>query len=198
MNERQLLERHRLLEHVEHDSEQLKSVFPAYSKSRYVPGEGPVETMQAPWAFIVGEAPGAQEDARKRPFIGPAGQVLRQLMKLADLPINCCWLTNAVKFRPPGNRKPLPTEIKAFRPLLITEWRAMGCPRLVIPLGNTALEAITGERRSITEAVEGGPFKVRGPVVYPMFHPSVGLRGSTQVKERLEVDWEKLGEWLKQ
>src|SRR5688500_16998698 len=86
--------------------------------SVYVAGEG-----DNPEAFIIGEAPGAQEEAQQRPFVGPAGVVMRDLMAIAGLyahiprdgkpkvinnrhGLENCWLTNVVKFRPPRNRKP--------------------------------------------------------------------------------------------
>ncbi len=185
-------ERYRLLDNVEAGSRQLATVFPALANSRYVPGEGPDE----PVAFVVGEAPGAEEDLRQRPFIGPAGLALRQLMRLGNLDPTKCWITNAVKFRPPGNRKPMSNEIRAFRPLLMGEWKAVGRPSLIIPVGGTAYEAVTGKHGSITNAA-GKPLRMTsGAVVYPMIHPSYGLRGNDKAKERLENDWERFGEWF--
>lgn len=172
---------------------------------RYVPGEG-----GNPTAFIVGEAPGAQEDIALRPFIGPAGDVLRQLMEIPVLyatSSSCgppyepnCWLTNVVKFRPPRNRTPFDNEISAFRPVLRKEWQAVGCPQLIIPVGGVALQAVTGRRTSILKAA-GKCHKVRSKggrelYVWPMVHPSFGLRAGEQVQELLEKDWEALAKWL--
>lgn len=170
---------------------------PDYS-SAYVSGEG-----DNPTAFIVGEAPGAQEEARHRPFVGPAGRALRDLMVLADLyaghpHVLCnCWLTNVMKFRPARNRTPTPPEIKAARPLLRREWIAVGRPRLIIPVGGTALTAILGRKVSILR-MSGKPHTyVRDGsklVVWPMIHPAFGLR-SAAARPLIEQDWEKLGEW---
>lgn len=166
-----------------------------------------------PEAFIVGEAPGAQEDVQRRPFVGAAGVVLRQLMMLADLyaapdgqiaePVNC-WLTNVVKFRPPKNRNPLDVEVEAARPLLRREWLAVDKPRLIIPVGGIALQAITGKRISILRAAgkchyyagrntgKGAPTLA----VWPMVHPSYVLRNRTsRLEELIEEDWERLGAW---
>lgn len=173
--------------------------------TRYVPGEG-----DNPQAFIIGEAPGAQEEIKGRPFVGPAGAVLRQLMMLAGLhteafpnfPDANCWLTNVVKFRPPGNRNPTEAEIKAARPYLREEWIAVGRPRLIIPVGGIALRAITGKQISILRAAgkchwyageytgKGGP----NLAIWPMVHPSFGLR-NPGVQPLLEEDWERLGKW---
>ena len=167
----------------------------------YVSGEG-----DNPEAFIFGEAPGAQEELLRRPFVGPSGRVMRDLMAIAGLragrpwvfkegPLNC-WLTNTVKFRPPRNRRPTPLEIKAARPWLSAEWKAVGKPRLIIPVGGVALEAITGRQQSILVAA-GKCHNYRSKegrelFIWPMVHPSYGLRGDPQVQELLEQDWENL------
>lgn len=195
------------LEAIENGWQQIRSErFPSLSRT-YVPGEG-----DNPEAFIVGEAPGAQEDVQRRPFVGAAGVVLRQLMDLAELraghtiapDVENCWLTNVVKFRPPRNRNPIDVEVKAARPLLRREWRAVGKPRLIIPVGGIALQAITGKRISILRAAgkchyyagrntgKGAPTLA----VWPMVHPSYVLRNRTRrLEELIEEDWERLGVW---
>lgn len=175
-----------------------------------VPGEG-----DDPQVMIIGEAPGAQEAIRRRPFVGPAGQVLRQLMGVAGLYSReigqasqnqtitgqpNCWLTNTIKFRPPGNRKPTADEVSAARPYLVREWQAIGKPRVIVLVGGTALWAITGKEQSILRAA-GKPFyeisKTDGLPIYiwPMVHPTFGIQ-NPQVQPLLEQDWQKLGEWL--
>lgn len=181
------------LDHVASAVEALKSVFPVLSRSRYVPGEGPDELpMQA---FVVGEAPGAQEDARLKPFVGPSGLMLRQLMRIGGLEPAKCWITNAVKLRPPRNRKPTVAEITAFRRPLMDEWHAVGKPRLIIPIGNTALTAILAHPTSIIKAA-GKPLRRKGHVVvFPMINPLFGLR-EPRARELIEKDWEKLRDWI--
>jgi uracil-DNA glycosylase family 4 len=177
-----------------------RSAFPELSNV-YVPGEG-----DNPLVMIIGEAPGAQEEIKRRPFVGAAGNVLRQLMGIAGLysvtwpeaPANC-WLTNVVKFRPPRNRKPTPMEIQAARPWLKREWAAIGKPRLLIAVGSTALEALTGKRYSILK-VAGKPqcwptTQGNSIWIWPMVHPSFGLRNK-QVQPLLEQDWLRLSSWI--
>lgn len=170
-----------------------------------------------PEAFIIGEAPGAQEELLRRPFVGPSGRVMRDLMAIAGLyahiprdgkphvinnehGLENCWLTNTVKFRPPRNRKPTPLEIKAARPWLRAEWVAVGSPRLIIPVGSTALEALTGKRQSILIAA-GKLHKARSTrdgkelFIWPMVHPAFGLRGGESVQDLIEADWDKLARW---
>lgn len=171
----------------------------------YVPGEG-----DNPKVFVVGEAPGATEEIKRRPFVGRAGAVLRQLMDIASLyahhgagtdDVPNCWLTNVVKFRPPRNRTPTWTELKAARPFLRAEWQAVGCPRVIVPVGGSALRAITGRKHiSIirhsgwmheeVSRVDGKPL-----YVWPMLHPSYGLR-EPAMRSIVEKDWTNFGRWL--
>lgn len=178
------------------------NLFPSLGH-KYVAGEG-----DNPEAFIIGEAPGATEEIQGRPFVGQAGQVLRQLMALADLragrpyvfregPLNC-WVTNVLKFRPPKNRAPTEAEIMAFRPLLMDEWTAVGSPKLIIPVGGIALRAVTSKPLSILRAA-GKHHRYISHLgveldIWPMVHPSFGLR-TPWAQPLLEQDWEKLGKW---
>lgn len=193
------------LEWVEQEAHALRSVFPSLSKN-YVPGEGDNAR-----AFIIGEAPGATEDITRRPFTGKCA-VLRDLMAIAGYKAERngtvpedgwqpnCWLTNVVKFRPPGNRNPSNAEIKAFRRLLQDEWVAVGSPSVIIPVGGIALSAVFGRAMSILRsagrchtmlsAYTGKPL-----YIWPMVHPAFGLRAGEQMQELIEQDWEKLARW---
>lgn len=170
---------------------------------RYVAGEG-----DNPRYMVIGEAPGAQEDIRLRPFVGPSGRVLRELMAIADIYTGFtpqfgeanCWLTNVVKHRPPRNRKPFDNEIIAMRPLLRKEWTAVGKPRVIIPVGGVAMRAVLGSWMSVTKA-SGRPMIKRSKglngqtiAVWPMIHPSYALR-NTGIQPVVEADWGRLGEW---
>jgi len=168
--------------------------------NRLVEGEG-----DNPRVFIVGEAPGAQEAMARRPFIGPAGQVLRDLMDLAELwstdshcdpsrPANC-WLTNVVKYRPDKNRTPTRLEVVAARPYLVREWQAVGKPPVIVCVGATALMAITGRARALGTVV-GNHTRIGDVHVWAMWHPAYGLRNES-VRPDMEQHWKRLGEWLK-
>jgi uracil-DNA glycosylase family 4 len=167
-------------------------------KNPLIPGEGRSPTR----VMIVGEAPGADEVMQGRPFVGTSGQVLRQLMRIAELTTGDnqmrpnCWLTNAVKYRPPRNRTPLWYEINKFRPYLLREWHIVGRPELMITVGAVALSAFAGRQLSIGPHV-GKPITLaNGVVVWPMFHPAFGLRGSDHVKDIIESHWQALAEWM--
>nr|WP_272874547.1 UdgX family uracil-DNA binding protein [Paracoccus shandongensis] len=132
--------------------------------------------------MIVGEAPGDHEDLQGRPFVGPAGQLLRQTMDQAGLDPAQAWMTNAVKhfkFTPRGKRRihqtPNAGEIKQCRWWLDLERRLIQ-PRLTLALGATAAFALTGNRAPLTPrrgtvetTLDGGPVLIT-------WHPSLILR----------------------
>ncbi|MFC3167400.1 UdgX family uracil-DNA binding protein [Paracoccus fontiphilus] len=132
--------------------------------------------------MIVGEAPGDHEDLQGRPFVGPAGQLLRQTMDQAGLDPAQAWMTNAVKhfkFTPRGKRRihqnPAAGEIRHCKWWLDIE-RRMIAPRLTVALGATAAFSLTGNRSPLTPrrgkletTLDGGPVLIT-------WHPSLILR----------------------
>lgn len=132
--------------------------------------------------LILAEAPGEQEDARNTQLIGPAGQVLRD--SLAEFGIDLdrdCRKTNAVRCRPPGNRRPTGQEIATCVPHVWEEIKAHP-PRLIIPLGQVAVESFLLGRTAKTPSSIGAwrgfciPDQKAGCWVCPTFHPSYILR----------------------
>src|SRR5919199_6670586 len=107
---------------------------PCETATRMVPGEG----SPAARLMLVGEAPGATEDALGRPFVGRAGRLLDEALAQAGLERAAVWITNVVKARPPGNRDPRASEVAHWLPVLEREL-ALVAPRLVVPLGRQAL-----------------------------------------------------------
>src|SRR5258708_21170749 len=79
------------------------------NRKKAVPGEGNPHAK----IFFIGEGPGFHEDQQGRPFVGPAGQFLEELLASINLKRSDVFITNVVKCRPPGNRDPLPEEINA-------------------------------------------------------------------------------------
>lgn len=156
----------------------------------YVPGCG-AEPTEDVAVMVIGEAPGAQEEIARKPFVGPAGQVLRQLMKSVRLHSGKSWLTNVVKFRPPGNRTPFINEIFSVRALLFDEWEAIGNPRLIIPIGGTALHAVMGNGCGGILATAGKSICYRNMCVYPMLHTAYGLRNPS-AQPTIEQHWDRL------
>lgn len=140
--------------------------------SRIVLGEGPSD---AAW-MIVGEAPGADEDAAGRPFIGRAGQLLTTMMQDAGLDRSDVYITNLVKRRPPGNRNPTRAEVAASAAILEAEIAAVQ-PQVVTPLGNVPTQHLLGRHVRIS-GVQGLWFSWQGRWVVPLFHPAFLLRNA--------------------
>ena len=140
-------------------------------------GEGPAEAR----LMVVGEQPGDQEDLQGRPFVGPAGKVLDEVMQQSGLDRGAAWMTNAVKhfkFTPRGKRRihqsPDKTEVAACKWWLDLEQRFVQ-PRLTVGLGATAALALTGTGAGITKRRGTVEETSTGPVLLS-WHPSYILR----------------------
>ncbi len=160
-----------------------------------VPGEG----ASRPKLFICGEAPGATENTARRPFQGASGQVLRSLITdCAELEPEDYFITNVVKYRPPGNRTPTPGEQIRALPYLRREWKALGRPPVLVAVGATAKNVLAGPViPSVTQSA-GQPWPMSGERwVWPMLHPAYGLR-NPNVRPQMERHWERLGEWYRE
>jgi uracil-DNA glycosylase family 4 len=133
-----------------------------------VPGEG---SATAP-VVIVGEAPGANEDAQGRPFVGRAGAILDELLGEARLAREDVFITNVVKARPPGNRDPRADEVAHHLPFLDAQLEVIG-PRLLVPLGRHALRRFA-PGLAIAD-VHGRVVERDGRTLFPMYHPAAAL-----------------------
>src|SRR5579875_1737281 len=139
------------------------------TRTRAVPGEG---NPQAKIMFI-GEGPGYHEDKQGRPFVGPSGHLLDELLASIGMKRADVFITNVVKCRPPENRDPLPAEIAACAGYLDRQI-ALLRPRLIVTLGRSSMARFfPGE--SISK-IHGKLRNVGGQLVLPMFHPAAGLR----------------------
>jgi uracil-DNA glycosylase len=153
---------------------------PCETATNIVPGEGSATAQ----VMLVGEAPGANEDALGRPFVGRAGMLLDELLLAAGLARDEVYVTNVVKARPPRNRDPNAAEVLHWMPWLEAEL-ALIQPRLVVPLGRHALAHFTDGLR-ISE-VHGRELTERGRALFPLYHPAAGLR-STALRAALFED----------
>jgi DNA polymerase len=153
-------------------------------RTRTVPGEGAAR----PLALVVGEGPGAEEDAAGRPFVGKAGQLLDRMLASVGLSRERnCFIANVVKCRPPENRDPLPEETAACLPFLARQI-ALLSPAVILCVGRVATQALlnTGEgigrlRGNFTwfqGFTASGPAGVaQAPIpLLPAYHPSALLR----------------------
>jgi DNA polymerase-1 len=124
--------------------------------------------------MIVGEAPGEVEDEKGIPFVGEAGELLNVLLKEAGLRREEIYITNIVKCRPPENRVPYVSEIKACQKYLDEELAEVN-PKLVICMGATSLRRFVDKAVAIS-SLRGKEFKKEGKWVMPTFHPAYALR----------------------
>ncbi len=134
--------------------------------------------------LLLGEGPGADEDATGRPFVGKAGQLLDQILAAVGLQRSQVYITNMVKCRPPGNRNPEPGEIAACRGWLDTQMDLVR-PELIVTLGNVPTQSLLGIQDGITRSRgRWYPYRHAGgwnAWVLPMFHPAYLLRNATRV-----------------
>jgi uracil-DNA glycosylase len=158
---------------------------PCETCTNMVPGEGSATAD----VMLVGEAPGATEDALGRPFVGRAGQLLEELLGAAGLERAAVYITNVVKARPPGNRDPRADEVAHHMPWLEVEL-ALVQPRLVVPLGRHAL-AHFAPGVKISD-VHGTVRTERGRTLFPLYHPAAALRSSV-LRATLFADARALG-----
>lgn len=141
-----------------------------------IPGSGDPHSR----AFIVGEAPGANEDEQGIPFVGMSGSVINGALAKAGISREEVFVTNAVKCRPPDNRTPTDFELETCFDYLFKEVDLYN-PSVIMTLGNPAMQAVTGEKGGITRKA-GLWKKVLGPnsvdhiLVIPNYHPAYVLR----------------------
>jgi len=124
--------------------------------------------------LLVGEAPGAQEDATGRPFVGKGGQLLDRLLAAAGLDRELIAVANTLKCRPPGNRTPTRAELHRCRGWLDRQVD-LADPQLVVTLGGTALSWALGTGHRLGD-VRGRLHEWRGRSLLATYHPSAALR----------------------
>jgi len=149
-----------------------------------VPGEGnPLSDV-----LLVGEGPGAREDATGRPFVGPAGALLNELLRAIGWEREDVFIANVVKCRPPGNRDPEPEEITACGGYLDRQETALD-PAVIVTLGRHSLRRYLPEAR--ISAVHGQLRRAGGRFVFPMYHPAAALHQAS-LRETLFADMRQL------
>lgn len=138
--------------------------------------------------MLVGEAPGKREDDINKPFSGQAGEVLDSLLHEAGVKRKDVYITNAVRCRPPKNRKPKASEIKACSYWMDYELKEVN-PKYVMLLGGVALKIFSELRKDSITTVRGRFFKIGDYQVFPTFHPASVLYDENK-RAILKVDWE--------
>ena len=134
-----------------------------HSRTQVVFGEGPLNAE----LFIVGEAPGFNEDKEGSPFQGASGMLLDRLLNSVELGRERVYLTTLVKCRPPGSppRLPRPSEVSACRPYLVTQLAAVD-PKVVVAMGDLASRVLTGRKEAVSR-IRGRAIPLDGRYVFP-------------------------------
>jgi uracil-DNA glycosylase len=143
--------------------------------------------------MFVGEAPGADEDASGRPFVGRAGQLLNKIIEAIGLKREDVLIGNVNRCRPPGNRQPTTEEAKTCKPFLLREI-GVARPDVIVVLGNTAMKNLLDTKVGITQ-VRGQFQDYKGIKVMPTFHPAYLLRDPSKKREVWD-DMKKVRDYL--
>jgi DNA polymerase len=149
-----------------------------------VPGEGPARAE----IMLIGEGPGYHEDQQGRPFVGPSGQFLNELLASAGYKREEVFIANVVKCRPPGNRDPQPEEIQACGAYLDRQI-ALVNPKVIVTLGRFSMARwFPGQKIS---AIHGKAKRVDGRTIVAMFHPAAALH-QPSLRDAIEEDFRRL------
>ncbi|MGA9165230.1 MAG: uracil-DNA glycosylase [Thiobacillus sp.] len=133
-----------------------------------------VGDRNADW-LIIGEAPGADEDAQGEPFVGQAGKLLDAMLAAIDLQRgNNVYIANLLKSRPPGNRNPEPDEIAACRPYLLAQIELIQ-PKLILALGRFAAQSLLATDETIGR-LRGRVHQFQNVPLVVTYHPAYLLR----------------------
>ena len=143
--------------------------------------------------MFVGEAPGADEDAQGKPFVGRAGQLLTKMIEAMGMKREDVIIGNVNRCRPPGNRQPTLEEAAICRPFLFREIATVR-PEVIVVMGNTALRNLLEIKAGIS-SVRGRFHDYHGTPVMPTFHPAYLLRDPSKKRETWE-DLKKVMEHL--
>ena len=153
----------------------------AETRTRAVPGEGPIDAE----IMLIGEGPGFHEDRQGRPFVGPSGQFLQELLASIGLQRSQVYITNVVKCRPPNNRDPQPNEIEACMPYYLDRQIDLIDPKVIVTLGRFSMSKFF-PGKSITR-IHGQPKREGNRIIFPMFHPAAALH-QPHYREMIEQD----------
>ncbi|NJN15102.1 MAG: uracil-DNA glycosylase [Oscillochloris sp.] len=152
---------------------------------RAVPGEGPADAK----IMLIGEGPGYHEDRQGRPFVGPSGQFLDELLAIAGLRRSDVFIANVVKCRPPQNRDPQPDEISTCTELYLYRQIALIDPAVIVTLGRFSMNLFLPGARIMRD--HGKPQWVNGRLIVPMIHPAAALH-RPENRPLIEADFERL------
>jgi DNA polymerase len=155
-------------------------------RTQAVPGVG---SPSAEIMFI-GEGPGFHEDQQGQPFVGAAGQLLTEMLRVINLRREDVFITNVVRCRPPGNRDPLPDELQACDTYTQRQIAVLD-PKLIVTLGRYSMARFVGQ--GPMRDLHGRTREWNGITCLAMYHPAAILRTPTvEMKRIFEDDFRKI------
>ena len=143
--------------------------------------------------MFIGEAPGADEDAKGEPFVGRAGQLLNKIIEAIGMKREEVCIGNINRCRPPANRQPTLPEAHTCKPFLLREIAVIR-PKVIVVMGNTALHNLLDTKIGITR-MRGQFHEYFGVKVMPTFHPAYLLRDPSKKREVWD-DMKKVRDYL--
>jgi uracil-DNA glycosylase family 4 len=153
-------------------------------RNKVVPGEGAEDAD----IMFIGEAPGWHEDQQGRPFVGPAGQFLDQLLASINLDRRKVYIANVIKCRPPDNRDPLPEEIHNCNKWLARQIELIA-PKMIVTLGRYSM-GMFFPGKTISR-IHGTAVKKDGRIYFAMYHPAAALHQGS-LRKTIEQDMLKI------
>lgn len=159
-------------------------------RTKVVPGEGAEDAE----IMFIGEAPGWHEDQQGRPFVGPAGKYLNELLASINLNREQVYIANVIKCRPQGNRDPLPTEMLNCRKWLERQIELIH-PRMIVTLGRYSM-ALFFPGKSISK-IHGTALKQDNIIYFAMYHPAAALHQQS-LRQTIQADMLKIPSLLAQ
>lgn len=176
----------------------IDSITPDLEKSatKLVFGSGSVDAD----IMFIGEAPGKKEDISGEPFVGASGKMLDDMLNSVNIRREEVYITNIVKYRPPNNRDPLPSEKKAFWPYLVEQINIIK-PKVIATLGRHSGQAFIPSLRISADHGEPQSVKIQMGTseseltVIPLYHPAAALYNGS-LKATLFQDFKKMREVL--
>ena len=162
-----------------------------HSRTQVVFGEGPLNAE----LFVVGEAPGFNEDKQGKPFQGASGMLLDRLLSLVGHDRERVYLTTVNKCRPPGSppRAPKPSEVSSCRPYLVAQLAAVD-PKVVVAMGDLASRVLTGRKEAVSR-IRGRAIPLDGRYVFPTLSLTQALYTPAE-RALLVSDFSRLPELL--
>lgn len=142
----------------------------AATRTNFVFGEGNPEAQ----IVVIGEAPGAEEDAQGRPFVGRSGKLLDKILEAIGFSRDDVFICNIIKCRPPENRNPLSDEIECCMPWLKTQLQLIK-PKILLLLGRVAANTVLDNKQSMGN-LRGKIIRWSGYDVIVTYHPAALLR----------------------